>query len=144
MTFSSQHLRESVQQGLIVSYNGTKVVASHAYFIFHESKEYSNSCVHAFMDRKNKQWMTLKFNSSILIILNARNEIGLSFPIQAYGRAEILDDITVLDSFKILERETLKTMSEFERNGFAKKYIGFEILLEKTEEVQSLKFSLPV
>ena len=89
--------------------------------------------------------MTLKFNSSILVILNSENKKDdLSFSIQAYGRAEILDDTTTLESFKILRNETWNAVSGFDHNGFTKKYIGFEIHFENAEEVNSLRSSVPV
>jgi hypothetical protein len=89
--------------------------------------------------------MTLKFNTSILVILNAENKRDdFAFSIQAYGRAEILDDTTILESFKILRNEPWNAVSGFDLNGFTKKYIGFKIHFENAEEVNSLRFSLRV
>ena len=135
-TQSTPPLLDSINFGFIVSYDGMKVISSHSYFIVQESMVNGKTRLYTYLERKNKQWMTLKFNSSVLVILNAgrRNESSF-YSVQAYGRVELITDE---DLFDVICTQKSSPWEEVEKMEFKNKYVGFALTVDNVIGIESL------
>jgi hypothetical protein len=138
---STDPLRETVNTGLLISYDGYKVVSNPAYFAGHVPGKSDFKVLHCYIERSNKQWITLKFNSLVLAILNLKTEENnLISAMQVYGKAETLDEATIhksLEAMRVHNFEYEISAPEFE--AFIKEYASFKIIVDKTVQAYSMR-----
>jgi hypothetical protein len=119
--------------GLLVSYNGYKVVSTYAYY--YSSIDTKKKYLFGFIDRKNKQWITLQFNSSVLAILAGVREMdGTFISVKVSGKAELLNEDDLYNVYQLITEQSSLSLDTLPFDNFVKKFVMFKILIEEVSE----------